>query len=985
MYQTRTSVRRNTGAVAVIGLAVAATLWAGAAPDASASTPHALSSRHSTPGRLAAHGLPTRPGWASVTAQLTPERPAALAALARAHGLSAQSRHAALAAAAPSSRAGSTVDGFLIHEGLTVTARTAFSVTATGPAALINSVFPVGTPVPVTGARAAGHVIGAATTASPLVVPSALSGLVSFVVGGADSSPIAHPLQVRAPATASRPAVTPAVISPAVTPAPITGALARSLYSIPTGATTSDGMGITVATIQLSGWNDSNLVTFAKNANLPNPVASGQYQALSVDGASTSNADGGGGDIEFALDQETLLAVAPKANQVAYVAPNTDQGFTDAFNAVANDALTNTAGLKYTALSVSWGQCEPGWSSATLNAMHAAIQNVVAAGVTVFAASGDAGAFDCSMQSRANDSLAVDFPASDPNVIAVGGLTTNPSAQTETAWWTPSGQVSPGYLGQGGGGGQSAHWPRPSWQNGISPLTGGRLVPDISLDADPDSGLAIVAQGSWSQYGGTSLAAPLAAATLTDLQIADGASRTYGLGSIALNLYGAPASSFRDTTTGNNGHYPAVLGYDLATGLGAPLWSQLNSALLGPSVVVSPSSTFTVTGPCRVFDTRTGRGTGSCAVAVPKAPVAAGNFLKVKVAGVGGVPANATAVVMNLTAVGATTPTYVSAYPAGQVRPTVSNLNANNASAVPNLAIVPVGLDGFIDLYNASGRVNLLGDISGFFAPGTGAAHMTVEPCRVFDTRTGTGAGSCAGSVPVTRAPVAAGNFLQVKVTGVGGVPANATAVVVNLTAVGATTPTFVTAYPAGQVRPTVSNLNVNNASAVPNLAIVPVGLDGYIDLYNASGAVNLLGDISGYFVPGTDAAHMTVGSCRVFDTRTGTGAGSCAGSVPVTPAPVAAGNILKVKVTGVGGVPANATAVVVNLTAVGATTPTYVTAYPAGQARPTVSNLNVHNASAVPNLAIVPVGLDGYIDLYNASGTVNLLGDISGYFAPPA
>jgi len=184
------------------------------------------------------------------------------------------------------------------------------------------------------------------------------------------------------------------------------------------------------------------------------------------------------------------------------------------------------------------------------------------------------------------------------------------------------------------------------------------------------------------------------------------------------------------------------------------------------------------------------------------------------------------------------------------VRPTVSNLNVNNASAVPNLAIVPVGLDGFIDLYNASGRVNLLGDISGFFAPGTGAAHMTVEPCRVFDTRTGTGAGSCAGSVPVTTARVAAGNFLQVKVTGVGGVPANATAVVVNLTAVGATMPTFVTAYPAGQVRPTVSNLNVNNASAVPNLAIVPVGLDGYIDLYNASGTVNLLGDISGYFAP---------------------------------------------------------------------------------------------------------------------------------------
>jgi hypothetical protein len=108
-----------------------------------------------------------------------------------------------------------------------------------------------------------------------------------------------------------------------------------------------------------------------------------------------------------------------------------------------------------------------------------------------------------------------------------------------------------------------------------------------------------------------------------------------------------------------------------------------------------------------------------------------------------------------------------------------------------------------------------------------------------------------------------------------------------------------------------------------------------------------------------------------------------CPGSVPVLTDRVTGGDVLTVKVTGVGGVPANATAVVVNLTAVGATTATYVTAYGATLARPAVSNLNVNNASAVPNLAIVPVGAGGYIDLYNNSGRVNLLGDISGYFAP--
>ena len=108
-----------------------------------------------------------------------------------------------------------------------------------------------------------------------------------------------------------------------------------------------------------------------------------------------------------------------------------------------------------------------------------------------------------------------------------------------------------------------------------------------------------------------------------------------------------------------------------------------------------------------------------------------------------------------------------------------------------------------------------------------------------------------------------------------------------------------------------------------------------------------------------------------------------CPGAVAVPKAPVGAGATLRVHITGVAGVPANATAVVLNLTADGATRPTYVTAWPTGQTRPGTSTLNVHSAAPVPNLAIVPIGTGGTIDLYNIAGNVNLLGDISGYFAP--
>jgi hypothetical protein len=405
------------------------------------------------------------------------------------------------------------------------------------------------------------------------------------------------------------------------------------------------------------------------------------------------------------------------------------------------------------------------------------------------------------------------------------------------------------------------------------------------------------------------------------------------------------------------------------------------SAPVKPSSAGRPGSTFTPVGPCRAFDTRSGTGLCPGAGTVPKAPLGAGRTLTVKVAGVAGVPANATAVVLNLTAVDASEPTWVTAWAAGAARPDASNLNVSGSGATPNLVVVPVGAGGAISLYNAAGKVHLLGDISGYFAPQSGSSFSSVAPCRLFDTRVG--GGLCSGAGVVPRSPLRAGQTMQVKVVGAGGVPSSATAVVVNLTAVGASARTWVTAWPTGGSRPTASNLNVDDAAATPNLAIVPVGADGTISLYNASGSVELIGDIAGYFAPGGAASFVTLTSapCRVFDTRTGTG--NCAGAGSVPKAAVGAGGTVKVKVTGVAGIPASASAVVLNLTGVGATASTWVTVWPAGQPMPVESALNLHDGNARANLAVVPVGAGGYIELYNAAGRVNLLGDISGYFAP--
>jgi PKD repeat protein len=396
-----------------------------------------------------------------------------------------------------------------------------------------------------------------------------------------------------------------------------------------------------------------------------------------------------------------------------------------------------------------------------------------------------------------------------------------------------------------------------------------------------------------------------------------------------------------------------------------------------------PGAGFQSVAPCRVFDTRTGTGTctGIASPASPKAPVGADSTLSVKLAGVAGVPSTATAVVLNVTAVNASQATFVTVAPNGPARPGVSNLNVANGSAVPNLVTVPLGTNGLVDFYNSVGHVDLVADLAGYYVSGASSRYTALAPCRVFDTRTGTGACTGSPAQPVPAVAVGPGQTIKVKVTGLAGVPANATAVVMNVTAVGASLPTFVTAWPDGVTQPTASNLNVSNRQAIANLVVVSVGAGGYVDLYNSTGSVQLLADLAGYFSPGGPSGLVATGPCRVFDTRTGTGTCSGLPTPAVVAQPLNAHTTLRIKVTGVAGVPANATAVILNVTAQGATANTFVTVWPDATNRPGVSNLNVSGGFPVPNLVMVRVGAGGYVDLYNDQGSVNLFADLSGYF----
>src|SRR5438270_339135 len=159
---------------------------------------------------------------------------------------------------------------------------------------------------------------------------------------------------------------------------------------------------------------------------------------------------------------------------------------------------------------------------------------------------------------------------------------------------------------------------------------------------------------------------------------------------------------------------------------------------LGASAAVLPDGFHPLT-PTRILDTRTGAG------GVPIAPVGGGGILNVQVAGRGGVPASGvSAVVLNLTATNTTASSFVTAYPAGVLRPNASNLNFVAGQTVPNRAIVKLGTGGQISLFNLTGNVDLVADVGGWFSDGSVPSVGTnvfigVTPARVLDTRDGTG------------------------------------------------------------------------------------------------------------------------------------------------------------------------------------------------------------------------------------------------------
>ena len=247
-------------------------------------------------------------------------------------------------------------------------------------------------------------------------------------------------------------------------------------------------------------------------------------------------------------------------------------------------------------------------------------------------------------------------------------------------------------------------------------------------------------------------------------------------------------------------------------------------ASLGAVTSVTPANaadvaTFHGLSPARLLDTRPGSPTIDGTFS-GGGKVASDTSINVTVIGRGGVPATGvTSVALNVTVTDPTNVGYLTVFPAGQPRPTASNLNFIPGQTIPNMVIVGVGASGQVSIYNSSGLSHVIVDVLGWF-PGA-SAFAAVNPARLADSRVGfptiDGAFSGFGAV-------AANTSIDIAVTGRGSVPATGTgAVALNVTVTGATVAGYLTVYPAGTTRPTASNLNFVPGQTIPNLSLIHI------------------------------------------------------------------------------------------------------------------------------------------------------------------
>ena len=391
------------------------------------------------------------------------------------------------------------------------------------------------------------------------------------------ATPTATPHPTPTPTGAPTPTPTPKPTStptatPAPTPTPGSGCAGSAALNGPSKASAGgwlatgvakafdypvqhgcDGSGQTVAIEIDTPITVSDVQAYLSAAGV---TQTGTITNVAVDGGGNASSSDYG---ETALDVETVSGLAPGANIRVYNFPDlSSQSIEDGYNLTVSDNIASV-------VNSSFGGCETS-DTAFANTTNSIAQQAAAKGITFLASSGDSGSAECSP-------LGVSAPSSGPYFTAVGAVDFTANSNGTLATITAGVDSSNGFSS---GGGYSTIFPVPSFEQGISGVnSGGRNNPDISL---PGVSVAVYMNGSWNAFDGTSWSSPEMTALMAEVNQLRGTH--YGW--VNPNLYtlfkNTGYADYTDVTSGSNGAYSAVTGFDLVTGIGAPKgWAMANA------------------------------------------------------------------------------------------------------------------------------------------------------------------------------------------------------------------------------------------------------------------------------------------------------------------------------------------------------------------------------------------------------------------------
>ncbi|MFK4484851.1 hypothetical protein [Curtobacterium sp. AB7] len=398
-------------------------------------------------------------------------------------------------------------------------------------------------------------------------------------------------------------------------------------------------------------------------------------------------------------------------------------------------------------------------------------------------------------------------------------------------------------------------------------------------------------------------------------------------------------------------------------------------ALVGSLLVATPAQAINDTGTGGVFVPATGRvldtknGVGGYST-----PMEAGKYRTIKIAGLAGIPDDGSvgAVSLNATVGGtADNGTLFGRPNADTSRTMMLVYNDNTGEYVSNSAIVAVNSDGTIQVATETAS-RLILDVQGYYTSGedgtAAGGFVPVAGKRIVDTRSGLGA---------PKAVLTPGSSIDVQVAGQNGVPANASAAVVNLVPISTgTTDGYLTPYPTGGTVPK-NSLHYAPSTNTSIQAQVQLSSSGKMTIANPSGTANLVVDLQGYFTAaGTAGATFTPGIGRVYNS---TASGEAA---------LAANETRSIQISGKAGLPvmgSGINAVVLTLTAYHAGSDGRAAVWADGAAKPDTTSINFRAGEIRTNTVTVPLGSNGKISLNNVASATNYLIDVQGWYSDPS